>query len=398
MRWRHNTLNTVMVLGPAVFVFAFALDIYIPVIPQLHHVFHASQEQLQLTLSLFMLTIAIGQLLFGPLSDQIGRLKPAMGAAVIMCIGTVLCATAHQITTLYLGRIIQAFGCCGLLVTAYAIVRDAFCGNDSARIYAYLNCFVSISPLFAPLIGGYLDYYFGWRAVFWGLLVLGFVTLLITSLLYHESHDLANRKALGWDIFKRYAQILSNQDFFFYTLSASLSITVYFTFFSVSPYIIITLLHVASQHFGIYFSVLGVTLIIGSLICGSLVQRLGVSKTLVLGATCILIGGGSMTLWYLTLGLSLAGFLIPFAIAGLGAALAIGAGQGGAMEPFPATAGAAAALFGAIEFTCCGIGGFIVLHWPIHSPLPLSIFYLVIAALTLFHALIHHCLKKAKGL
>ena len=393
MQWRHNTLKTVMILGPAVFVFAFALDIYIPVIPELHRIFHASQEQLQLTLSLFMLAIAAGQLLYGPLSDQVGRLKPAIGAAVIMCIGTVLCAMASSITMLYIGRIIQAFGCCGLLVTAYAIVRDAFSGRDSARVYAYLNCFISISPLFAPLIGGYLDYYFGWRAVFWGLLALGITTLLLSCSLYHESHAIEKRKPIDKGIVKRYLHILAQDDFRFYTLSASIAITVYFTFFSVSPYIIITLLHVSPEHFGLYFSVLGVTLIIGSLICGRIVDKLGVSKTLVLGATCILIGGIIMTAWYWLLGLSLAGFLIPFTIAGLGAAFAMGAGQGGAMEPFPAIAGTAAALFGAIEFAFCGVGGFVVMHWPIHSPLPLSLFYTVIAAFVLFYAGIRRWLR-----
>jgi len=393
MQWRHNTFNTIMILGPAVFVFAFALDIYIPVLPQLHRIFHANQEQLQLTLSLFMLTIAVGQLIFGPLSDQIGRLKPTVGAAIILCVGTILCATASSITTLYFGRIVQAFGCCGLLIGAYAIVRDAFSGNDSARIYAYLNCFISISPLFAPLIGGYLDYYFGWRAVFLGLLALGLVTLLIICVMYHESHALANRQPLRWDIFKRYLRILSQRDFRFYTLSAGMGISVYFTFFSVSPYIIITVLHVPSEHFGIYFSVLGVTLIIGSLLCGRLVQKCGVIKTLIFGILCILIGGISMTIWYLALGLSLGGFLIPFAIAGFGAALAIGAGQGGAMEPFPMIAGTAAALFGAIEFTCCGIGGFIVLHWPMLSPLPLSLFYTAIAIIVLLYALIRRYAK-----
>ena len=385
MQWRHNVTSTVMILGPAAFVFAFALDIYIPIIPQLHHVFHASQEQLQLTLSLFMFAMAFGQLFYGPISDQYGRLKPSIVAGIIFIIATVICATANSLLTLYLGRILQALGCCGLLVNAYAIVRDSFSGTDSARIYAYLNCFISISPLFAPLIGGYLDHAFGWRSVFWALLVLGALTMFCAVFLYHESHPHQKRTKLSMQVFSRMNGILANRTFRYYTLSASIAITVYFTFFSISPYIIITLLGVSPEHFGIYFSVLGATLILGSLICGKLVQRIGIDNTLLVGISLIFLGGASMALCNWLIGLTLGGFLFPFALAGTGAALSIGAGQGGAMEPFGEIAGTAAALFGAIEFFTCSIGGLMVMHWPIHSTQPLALFYVAIALIVLLY-------------
>lgn len=384
---KRNVLSIVLLLAPFVFSFAFAMDIYIPVVPEMREVFHTSQSNIQWTLTLFLIVIGVGQLFIGPLSDQWGRRWPLFIAVVIFILGSVLCAVSQSFISLLIGRVIQAFGSCGMLVIAFAIVRDLCDGNDAAKIYSFLNCGLALSPLFAPIIGSYLATWFGWRSTFIFLVIMGVFVAILVLVRLKETLEPARRSSVDSGIFRRYITMLCNPTFIAFTASTTAGMAMFFTFFSSSPYIVINLLKAPVAYFGYYFFTVGVTFFLGSLLSGKISDRFGPLKTAILGCILLVIAGAIMLIWNQSQGLSPASYLLPCMLAGIAGSFMLGAGAGGAMQPFSQNSGSAAALMGCMQFLIGSAAGSYVMTWPMVSTLPLAVSMMVfggIALLALF--------------
>lgn len=398
----NKVLSTVILLAPFAFSFAFAMDIYIPAIPKMKEVLHTSQANIQLTLSLFMFVAGLGQLVVGPATDQYGRRMVAMLSIAFFILGSGLCAISNSIQLLIIARGIQSFGGCGMLVVAFAIVRDLFSGKEAAKVYSFLNCGLGMSPLFAPIIGSYLYHWFNWRAGFIFLTVMGAMIFLIAFFKITETLPPEKRVKIDVGVFLRYGSILKNNTFISYACCATAGLMTFFVFFSSSPYIIINLLHTPVKYFGYYFFTVGATFFLGSLICGKLAGKMGAFNTAVTGVCLLLLAGLIMLVWYLTCGMSVTQYLLPCMLAGIGGSFMMGAGAGGAMEPFGETAGSAAAMVGCLEFLCSALFGTVIMHWPVVSTIPLSLTMIGLSTLSLLimifyyvnvHAKSYTCLK-----
>ena len=368
----RKVVPAVLLLAPFILGFAIALDIYVPSIPEIHRYFSASPAVVQLTVSLFLLMTGIGQLIVGPLSDHYGRRVIIISGAMIYFLSSIAAAMSPNITFLIIARLVQGFGACSMMVVCFAIVRDLFEGDECARIYSYLNSTIALSPLLAPSIGGYLALYYGWRASFIFISVFAFLIVLLAIFKVKESLLCEKRVKLSQDLFVNYRHIFKSNTFKMYVFCASAGFGGFLTFFSVSPYIIIDLLHIPEQHFGIYFAGIGLVFFIGSLISGYLAKKIGTYKTALLGTIFMVLAGVVMLLWHLFFGLSIAGFIWPMMIMGVGGAFLMGAGAGGAIEPFPEMAGAASALFGSCQFVFAFFTSTIALEWRVTSTVPLA--------------------------
>lgn len=369
----RKPLATIFILAPFIFTFAFALDVYVPSIPAIRGYFSTSSFVIQLTVSIFMLVVGLGQLIMGPLSDHFGRRKIIILSTAVFTVGSILCALSPTATVLILSRIIQAMGASGMMVAAFAIVRDLYSGNECARIYSFLNSTIALSPLLAPIVGGYLEVWYGWQASFAFLSVLGVLVIILANSKVTETLSDENHIKLTKNVFYNYIHIAKNLKFLIYAVCAACGIACFFTFFSVSAYIIITLLHVPEQNFWIYFGGIGIVFFIGSLLSGHLVVRIGTYRTVLIGTLLITLSGILMLGWYLYFDLSAAGFMAPMMITGLGGAMVMGGGAGGAIEPFPEMAGTASALLGFSEFIFAFFVSTIVMKWEVTSTLPLAI-------------------------
>jgi Bcr/CflA subfamily drug resistance transporter len=380
----HNRSVFVVValLAPLVFSFALALDLYIPTVPEIAHVFHVDGESVQLTLSLFVLMQGLGQLFFGPLSDSVGRKPVALVSALLFTLGSLWCAWVDHIHWLIVARMVQAAGACGMMVVAFAMVRDLFEQELSARVFSYLNSTIAVSPLLAPIIGGYVGTWLGWRANFYLLALIGVGCVLLVASCVRETQDKQMRLAFDSAIFRRYWNIYSDRRFFPYIIGTACSISTFFCFFSISPYVIIQLLHVPVTHFGYYFAVLGVVFLMGSTIAGKLTPRIGARRLLTIGALAILFGGLMMWAWYGLAGLSLAQFLVPMFVSGMGAAFVAGTGAALALAPFPKAAGTAASLMGASNFVGASIAGSLMMHQQVLSSLPFALTLVALGCLS----------------
>lgn len=379
----RSVFFVVCVLAPLVFSFALALDLYIPSVPDLTIFFHTKPASVQLTLSLFVLMQGLGQLLFGPLSDSFGRKPIALISAFLFLLFSLMCALSRSITVLIVARLFQALGACGMMVVAFAMVRDLFEQELSARVFSYLNSTIAISPLLAPIIGGYLGAYLGWQSNFYLLALIGLGCLLLIAIFVRETQNFAYRLSFDRKVFSRYFYIYRQRRFFPYVLATACSIATFFCFFSISPYIIIQLLHVSTTHFGYYFAVLGVVFLVGSGIAGKLTPLIGARRLLVMGAYLILLGGIAMVLWYMRFGLGLLQFLLPMFVSGLGASFVAGTGAALALSSFPESAGTAASLMGATNFVGASIAGSLMMHRSITSTMPYAITLLILGAVTL---------------
>ncbi|MBA2709322.1 MAG: multidrug effflux MFS transporter [Tatlockia sp.] len=363
----------ILALTPMVLALPLAMDIYVPAIPHLTRDFQASDTEMLMTLNLFMLTAGFMQLIIGPVSDHFGRRKVAILTIIMFALGSILCGLATNVNELIAYRILQAIGSCGMMVLGFAIVRDFYQGNKSAKAYSFLNGMISFSPIFATFIGSYLDLYLGWQSTFWSLLLVAFPALFTSGFWLEESLPKSKRTPLSLKVFGQYLQVIRNQDFQVYTLASSLGHCYFYLFCALSPFLIIRTLEIPQTSYGIYFCFMGISVLIGSFMGGSIVERLGIFKTCLLGYFLSLIGGLWMWIWFVAQGLSIHNFIYPMLPIGIGGAFCMGAGSGGAMAPFEKAKGSAAAAVGALRFIFAGLVGYFLINKTVSTTLPLAI-------------------------
>lgn len=380
----YSIFQFILILTPFVFSFALGLDIYIPIVPQMTTIFATSPAMVQLTLSLFLFVTGVGQLFIGPLSDQFGRKKIFYISSLCYLIGALGCAFSSHIVELMIARVISSIGACGMLVTSFAVVRDLYSGEESAKMFGFLNGAIGISPTFAPILGGYLATFFGWQTIFLFLALIGLVSLLITKKCIQETHPSEKRVKVEFSVFKRYKTIFSHPVFYSAACLAGLSEGVFFGFFSVSPFIIIELLHVPTHQFGYYFALFGLVISLGGIASGKVVEAIGILSTIFIGIGLMFFGGFSMLFWHYLYDLTLAGFLIPMTFACTGAMFVLGGAASKALEPFPETPGTAAAAFGAMEFGISALIGSLLMMFPVVSTIPYAFMILSISLLSIF--------------
>lgn len=375
----YSVFLLTLILTPFVFSYAFGLDIYIPIIPQMTQIFHTTPALVHLTLSLFLFVTGAGQLLIGPLSDQFGRRAIFYYSSACYALGSLGCAFSSHIAWLIAARVISSFGACGMLVTSLAVVRDLFSNEKSAKMYSFLNGAIGISPTFAPIIGGWLAVNLGWQSVFLFLTLIGFFSLFITKQFIRETHEKENRIKINRQIFKRYKQVFTHRQFIIYSTIAGCSEAVFFCFFSISPFIIIDLLSVPTHHFGYYFASFGFVIALGGMLGGKIIGKIGVQPTIGIGIFLMLLGGLSMLAWYYLGSLTLPSFLVPMMIACMGAMFVAGGSASAALEPFGSIAGTASAAFGSLQLGMAALVGSILMNFPVTSTVSYGISIVLMA-------------------
>jgi Bcr/CflA subfamily drug resistance transporter len=368
-----SRLYVVLMLAPMVMALPFAMDTYVPALPHMASLFHASASTMQLTLTLFMLTAGLVQLVIGPVSDRYGRKPIAYAAMAVFALGCLLCALSDSVQALIFFRIIQALGCCGMMVVAFAIVRDLYRGVEGGQVYSLLNGIISFSPMFAPFIGSYLDIHYDWPATFFVLLLLVLWAWLNFRFAFSETSPKYKQRLGIQSLCVEYKHIISNRIFLFYTVATATALSYLYLFCSISPYIIIRDLHIPEAHYGFYFCFMGVSLFIGSVLSSFVVKYLGLYGTVMTGFMISLAGGLMMSAWYFLFGLTIVGFIWPMLLVGIGGTFILGAGSGASMEPFSQQAGAAAALGGGFRFFFAGTIGAAVITQDVTSTLPLAL-------------------------
>lgn len=262
---QHPSVAMIVLLGAMTAFGAISIDLYLPAMPQIGGALSASPGAVQRTLSSLFIGLAIGQLLYGPLSDRIGRRLPILGGIAIYVAASAACALAASVEILTVARFAQGFGACAALVVSRAVIRDRFDHQETARIMSLIMLVFGVVPILAPLLGGYLLTIGNWRLIFWLLTIFGVAVGLAVAfgLAESRSEETAARAASETPL-GAFAALLRERRLVGYILCGALNSACLFVYLAVSPYLIIEIYGVSPQNFGWIFGTNAAGLIIGS--------------------------------------------------------------------------------------------------------------------------------------
>ena len=338
-------LGTMGAFGPL------SMDMYLPSLPTLATYFSTSASKAQLTLSGFTLGFALGQLLYGPISDRYGRKWVLISGVALYIIASYFCATAADVDTLIFVRILQAVGGGAGVVLTRAIVRDIYDQEAGARALSLMLLVPSLAALVSPFIGGQILLWSDWRGIFWLLAAFGLFILFLGFFRLPETHPPEKRHPTSLKkILRDYLAVLSDRNAFGYMLCGAFSFAGMFAQLSGTPFVYIEVFGVAPEYFGFLFGLNVIGIMIGSYINSRLVMRFGIRRMLVVGTSTALFGGLLLALFVtfnigglMAIVLTIAIYMVPHNITNANA-------TSGALEKFPHIAGTASALIGAIRF------------------------------------------------
>jgi DHA1 family bicyclomycin/chloramphenicol resistance-like MFS transporter len=256
-----------------------AMHIFVPALPHAAQNLGASITEMQMTVSLYIFGLALGQLVYGPLADRFGRRPVLMGGLALYVLGGLAAALAPQVHALIAARLFQALGGCAGLVLGRSIVRDTAAPEEAGRRLALMNLMVTVGPGVAPLVGSALASTLGWRSIFVLLVGLGVVSFLFTWRLLPETA--APGTSLGAAALARnYRQLLASPAFLGYAIGGGCATTSMYAFIASAPFIFVDQLHRPAHEVGLYLALLISGVSLGSVLASRLIVKVRIAQLL----------------------------------------------------------------------------------------------------------------------
>jgi DHA1 family bicyclomycin/chloramphenicol resistance-like MFS transporter len=357
-------LIAVAVLGPV------AIQILLPALPAVQTAFGATTGTVQLVLSVSMLALAVATLIYGPVSDRLGRRPVLLAALGLFLAGSAICAAAPRLWVLLAGRVVQAVGGAAGMVLSRAMARDRYGPENSAAIIAYLFIAIVIAPMPAPAIGGLLTDVIGWRANFVFTGAIGLVLLVAVRLGLGETlGERPSRSGLA-SMLVAYGTLLRSRAFLGYALQGAFTVGAFFAFISTTPYIVVSVLGRPATEYGLYSLLVSAAMVIGNF--GSTRLAAERDRLILWGSVLALLGSG------IGLALSLRGHWTPVAVFAPGVLLALGCGLSlpgsvaGAIAADPEAAGSASGLSSFMQLAASAVFAQAAGTWHSGTPGPMS--------------------------
>lgn len=347
-----NSFRSILVLVLLVIFCPLAIDIYLPAFVEIATSLNVTNSDVKLTISLFMVSVGIAQLILGPLSDKYGRKPIALFGIVVYTSTSYFAYLATNFDMLLIARVLQGVGASATFVSCFAIVRDSFNANKSAQMITYLNGIVCFIPALAPILGSWLTTQFGWRVNFLFLTGFGIVSLLIFFTTYKETKPQDSHYQGNILDFRRFMPMLSNVSFMFNAIICLLAMSAILAFVTSAPAWLMKEQGLTMQSFTHWFSVNASISILASFIAPIFIKR-STKKALTIGLI-LLVLGGILLIAFSNIKQAWA-FMLPIFITSVGFALTLGSAAGKALEPFSKQAGTASALIGLMQMSGAGL-------------------------------------------
>lgn len=326
-----------------------ALNIYVPSMPQIQAAFGTDDATIQLTLSLYLIAVAVSQLIYGPLSDRHGRRPIVLLGLVLFVLGSALAALSTSIEMLIAARILQACGGSAGLVLARAVVRDLFDRTRAASMLGYMTMTMVLVPMVSPMIGGWLDMLFSWRASFAFSAIVGAgVTLLAWARLYESNHNRTSERGAAAFV-AGYPELLKSPAFLGYAAASALTISIYMAFLGIAPFLMVGVLGQTPAQYGLYFMLPAFCYAAGNFLAGRYSEKIGIDRMIRWGNLIVLGSAVMMAVWIPIFGLSPLALFVPMATISIGQGMALPNCMAGGVSVNPARAGAASGLMGATQ-------------------------------------------------
>ncbi len=349
MQGRGMSRSFLIMLVTVAAISPLGINLYLPSMPGMAASLGVDYAAVQVTLSVYLAAVAVGQLIIGPVSDRYGRRPALLGGLVLFVIGSLICLLAPNIAVLNVGRVIQALGGCAGISLSRAIVRDMYDRTQAASMIAYVTMGMAVAPMIAPTIGGVLEAMHGWRASFAFLMLFGVGTLVATYRMLHETNPWRGAASGPRQLLQGYRQLLGMPAFWGFAFTAALTSAAFFAFVGGAAYVTIELMGRSPVQYGLYFGLVSVGYIAGNFCSGRFVSKLGPQRMIRLG---ILLSGSSVVLMAALYGLDdmqPAFIFVPTMLLGVGNGLVLPSCVAGAVSVKPEVAGAASGLAGSIQ-------------------------------------------------
>lgn len=356
-------------------------DMYLPALSQVKQSFETSEFLTQLSLASFFIAFALGQLIYGPLSDVFGRKIPALVGIFIFMLSSLFCVIIDNIYVFIILRFFEALGGCAGVVIARAIVNDLFELKEAASIFALMMVFSALAPMLSPSFGGFLIEYFSWHSIFATLFGLGILLfLLIFFALKESAPHLKRQKFSHKETLKSYRFVLKDKPFILYVSCASLVLAAMFAYITGSSFVFINFFGLSERDFGLLFGLNALGFVIFANINAKMVQKIPSEKILfyaliiMLISTLILFVNSLIkpNFWLFELSIftsiALLGFIAPNTTTL-------------AMARFKDHSGTASAVLGTSQFALAGVISFIVSAVGANTPVILALVMLICVVL-----------------
>jgi len=375
------TLAMLTSLGPL------STDMYLPALPAIAEGLGTSVAGTQATLSAFLVGFACGQFFYGPISDRFGRKPVLLAGLAIFLLATIGCILAPTIETLTIARFLQALGASGPIVLARAIVRDLYEGPRAGRELSRMSTFMGVVPAIAPILGGIILIFFGWRAVFVAILLAGLGLAAVVVPALPETLKIRSPTPLSFgSILRGFAILLRHPTYRIYVGLSTLTYSGLFAFIAGSSFVLQQSYGLSELAFSFSFAFIVIGFIAGTLLAQRVVGSRGLDGTIALGVACQAGAGVTMALLAMIgTGTSLE-ITLPMGLYGVGVGLTMPQSMASAMTPFPERAGAASSLLGICQMSTAaavGIGLGAAMAWS-YMALPIFICVLGVGAMMLF--------------
>ncbi|HAJ4137357.1 TPA: CmlA/FloR family chloramphenicol efflux MFS transporter, partial [Escherichia coli] len=340
--WRYSLAATVLLLSPFDLLASLGMDMYLPAVPFMPNALGTTVSTIQLTLTTYLVMIGAGQLLFGPLSDRLGRRPVLLGgglAYVVASMGLALTSSAE----VFLGlRILQACGASACLVSTFATVRDIYAGREESNvIYGILGSMLAMVPAVGPLLGALVDMWLGWRAIF-AFLGLGMIAASAAAWRFWPETRVQRVAGLQWSQLLLPVKCLN---FWLYTLCYAAGMGSFFVFFSIAPGLMMGRQGVSQLGFSLLFATVAIAMVFTARFMGRVIPKWGSPSVLRMGMGCLIAGAVLLAITEIWALQSVLGFIAPMWLVGIGVATAVSVAPNGALRGFDHVAGTVTAVY-----------------------------------------------------
>jgi DHA1 family bicyclomycin/chloramphenicol resistance-like MFS transporter len=369
---RPDTIALTLLLSLLTGLGPLSMDMYLPSLPDIGHALHAPTAEVQLTISSYLFGFAAGQLVYGPISDRFGR-KPVMLVALgLFGVASIVCAISQSIETLIAVRFVQALGGAGSIVLARAVVRDLYSGVRAGHQLSLMGSITAFAPIVAPVIGGFLQTAFGWRASF--ILLIIFAMVSATAAFRYLPETLRQRTPGPFSLATMaglYRSVLVHRGFLANLGILTTTFVGLLAWVSSASIVMQGIYGLSPLVFGATYAVGAGGYMLGTSIAARIVMRLGLDRTIGIGVVALAAGGVMMAV-VVALGLTHVEWLVgsmTIYLAGMG--LVLPQTMAGALTPFPDRAGTASSLMGFAQqssaaIAAAAIGRYLGLSaWPV---------------------------------
>jgi DHA1 family bicyclomycin/chloramphenicol resistance-like MFS transporter len=343
--------------APSFFILAFMASLgpfgdteYTPSLPSIARAMGVAYGQAQLTMTVYLFGFAIGQMLYGPVSDSFGRRPTILFAITTFLLGSLICAVSVDLDMMLFGRFVQSAGACAGGILSNAAVRDAFPPEEQTRVFLEVNTVFALAPGAGPIAGSLIEHYLGWEANFYLLAILACLLLISLLLFFPETNRHRNPNAIRpvW-LLKNYLSLFRHWDYVCYVLVVGIGESVVYCSLVAAPALVMIEIGLPSKTFIIVTTCVSGAFLLGAAACGLSSKFVSDAKLIVIGWLIILAGALAIGYFNTEHRVTLPTMLGPISFIFGGVAFVIPVSTSIALAPFEKITGSASALLGGLS-------------------------------------------------